>query len=97
MQKIKSELDERGATLVAISADKSADMDAMKEKLSLSMQIISDPELKLAAAYGVRQGDKDVPLPATYVLGKDGVITFAEVGISPKGRPSNESLLGALK
>lgn len=72
-------------------------MAAMKQKLELSMQIISDPELKYATAYGVRQGDKDIPLPATYVIGKDGVITFAEVGTSPKGRPANDRILAALQ
>ena len=44
----------------------------------------------------MRQKGKEVALPATYVLDPNRKILFAEVGISPKGRPESEKILKVL-
>ena len=56
----------------------------------------TDEGLDITRSFGVRQKGKEVALPATYVLDPNRKILFAEVGISPKGRPESEKILKVL-
>lgn len=38
----------------------------------------------------------ELPLPATYVVGRDGVVVWAGVGVDYTRRPEPEGLLGVL-
>ena len=58
--------------------------------------MISDPEVKVAELYGVRQKDRDVALPATFIVGADRVISFVHVAKNPVDRLSTSDLLAAL-
>ena len=58
---------------------------------------MSDPDLKIAQAYGVRQKGPDIALPSTFVVGADGVIRFTKVAKHPVDRAGFDAILAALR
>lgn len=89
--------EDAGASLVGVSADPQKDLDALSEKMALSFPLVSDADLALAEAWGVRQQGKDAALPATYVLDGEGEVVFAMVGDHLVDRPSVDTLLAAVE
>jgi peroxiredoxin len=83
--------------VVAVSADARDDLDALAARFGLTFPLVSDPALDVARAYGVRQADRDVALPATFVAAHDGRILFAHVGAHPLDRPPVGDVVAALR
>lgn len=48
------------------------------ESLSLDYPILSDPDCKVAAAYGVKAPDRNMSLRYTVYIGKDGKIAYID-------------------
>ena len=59
--------------------------------------MVSDPDVEIARAYGVRQKDRDLAVPSTFVVGRDGRIRFARVARHPLDRPTVDEILAALR
>ena len=57
------------------------------------IRLLSDPDLKVAMAYGVAMVGRDIAVPATFVVAPDRSIAFTYVGESMSDRPSNTYLL----
>jgi peroxiredoxin len=91
------QIEAAGARLVAVSADEQGDLDALRDRFALTFPILSDPEVKIAETYGVRQKDRDVALPSTFIVGADRVISFVHVAKNPVDRLSTADLLAALR
>ncbi len=56
------------------SCDTAADNKKFAEKLGLDYPILSDPERKVAKAYGVVTSTRKFPFRRTFYIGKDGNI-----------------------
>lgn len=87
---------DRGARIIAISADSPADAAAMRDKLSLGFDLYSDPELAVIAKWGVEDFGSHIARPATFIVEPGGSISFRKVGSKPEDRPTVDQLLAAL-
>ncbi|MHC5009764.1 MAG: peroxiredoxin family protein, partial [Planctomycetota bacterium] len=85
-----------GATLLAMSVDSAADVENLTEMLGLTYPVLSDEDLRVTDAYGVREEGKDHPRPAVYVLDADRRVQWSHVGDGPADRPAAEDILDAL-
>ena len=56
---------------------------AFAESLGLDYPILSDPERKVARAYGVVSGDRKNASRWTFYIGKNGKILFIDKGVKP--------------
>lgn len=70
------------------------------DSVRLEFPLISDPDHRVIDRYGLfnpaeRRG-RPVPHPATYVIDKEGVVTWKMVEIDYKIRPTNPDILAAL-
>ena len=66
-------------------------------KYRFTFPVVSDKDLAISEAYGVRQEGKDSPLPATFVIGPDRKILFVKVGDEIPDRPTLEQILAPLR
>jgi peroxiredoxin len=82
---------------VAVSADHPADLEELRVRFRLSFPLVSDPDVLIAKAYGVRQKDRELALPSVFVVGPDGKIRFVRVGRSPVDRVPIRDVLAALR
>ena len=74
------DLKKKGAAVLGISADDVDRQAKFREKFELNMPLLSDPERKVASAYGVYKqkdmyGRKVMGIErTTFIIGKDGLI-----------------------
>ncbi len=81
---------------MAVSVDATADREALHRKLALGYPLLSDPELRVTDAYGVRESGKNHPGPATLVLDETHQVRFQHVGRNAPDRPTTQAVLGAI-
>jgi len=71
----------RNLGLVAISMDNVADAAQMAAHAGAQFPVLADPEGKVTRQYGVYDLlDDGVAAPATFIIGKDGVIEGQHIG-----------------
>jgi peroxiredoxin len=58
--------------------------------------LLRDPELAVAAAWGVRVGDEDAPWPAVFVIGRDGAIRYRHLRDTHGDWPAYDDVAAAL-
>lgn len=87
---------DRGARIIAISADSTTDAAAMRDKLTLGFDLYSDPDLAVIAKWGVEDFGSHIARPATFIVEPGGSISFRKVGSKPEDRPTVDQLLAAL-
>jgi peroxiredoxin len=113
---------EKGAELIAITAEKNEGVDKTLEKTKASYSILTDEDLKIMKAYKVlykvdektvgryKMADIDLaanngqridavflPIPAVYVIGKDGEIKYRFFEPDYKKRASVKEILDNLE
>ena len=74
---LAGEFAELGAQRVGISADKVDKQAAFDQKHSLGYPLLSDPDRKVASAFGVKRPGPIFNKRATFVIGADGRILAA--------------------
>lgn len=79
--------------MIAISADAKAEQAALASKLGLTFPLISDKDLKLAAAFGVRERGQEDALPAVFIVDQNGIVRWVRVGDNIVERVSIGELL----
>lgn len=84
---VHAELAAQGVGLAAISVDDPADSRALAERLSLPFPILSDPDARVIAAYGVQMQGQVMAVPATFVVRPDRTIAWTYVGDAVPDRP----------
>lgn len=91
------EFEQRGASLVAVSSDSQSQTEAMITSQNLSYAVLSDEELAVIEAYGVRDGVADHSYPATFIILPDGTVVYREIATGPEGgHPDVNEILEAL-
>lgn len=99
MQDRIDEFEAKGARIVAISSDAASDGAALAKKLDLTpdeVPLASDPDRRVIELYRVDDDRKEISLPATFVVGKDGRIKYVYVRRRAPDRPEVDSVLAAL-
>lgn len=90
-------LRELGGTLLALSIDPPATAADIAKRLELSFPVLSDPELKVIDAYGLRHHDVrmgfDHSLPAMFLVDRGGIIRWKRVAGSLQDRPAPHRIL----
>lgn len=75
--------DSLNTTVVAISADSFFTLKEFKKANNLKFRLLSDFNREASKAYGVLYDDyfgmKGVPKRSVFIIGNDGIITYAEV------------------
>jgi peroxiredoxin len=82
--------------LVAISVDPVEDSARLAGKEGIGFPLLSDPDLKIASAYGVAMKGQDIAVPAIFIVGRDQRIHYKHVGESISDRPSPDTILDAV-
>lgn len=84
-----SEFESVGARVVGVSRDDCFSHQAFRDKYGLLISLLADVDGVACEAYGVLQKKDDSGRigirRSTFVIDREGVIRFAEYGVSPKG------------
>ena len=75
--------------MIAIAADRVPDMAALQSKLP-------DPQLTAATAWGAHTPGAEIPNPATFVVGRDGVVQWRRLGDERSDWPAYAVVAAAL-
>jgi peroxiredoxin len=96
--------EKEGATVVLVYPGEARDLDKHAkqfvggQRLPKSFRFLLDPDFAFANAYHVRsQTPGDTALPASFVIDRDDVVQFAQVGRSAIDRTSAATLLEAVR
>lgn len=100
MQSHLNDIHGAGAEVLAISVDPVEASQQLAADLKLAYVLLSDPELKVIDAYGVRHpgggGGKDIARPATFILDRDGVVRWRDLTENYRVRVRPERILEEL-
>jgi peroxiredoxin len=119
-QKLLPQIRALGAGMIAITPETPDRSLSTSEKNALEYQVLSDPELRAAAAFGLafelppdlqalylKNGNDlrlvngsaqwSLPVPATYVIGADGLVLYAHVDADYRNRAEPADALAALQ
>ncbi len=88
---------ERGAELVAISADSASRCGALAKKLGVDFPLLSDPDLAVIRRWGVADEENGIAWPAVYVVGRDGNIAWRSLTENYTKRPTSQEIIAALE
>ncbi len=120
LEEARSEIESRGASLVAISEQTAPNSRKSQRQNGLGFPILGDHGGEIAAQFGVRWTLPDylrevhkmlgadltkfngedswtLPMPARYVIAKDGAIAYAEVNADYSRRPEPSALFPVLE
>jgi peroxiredoxin len=120
LQQHLPQINELGASLVAISGQTPDNSLSMAEKNELTYEVLSDIGLTVASSYGLvfrlpgylqevyerlghpipmfnGPGQQTLPIPATFVVARDGIVRFAYANPDYMHRADPEDILAALK
>ncbi|MGB1699676.1 MAG: peroxiredoxin family protein [Nannocystaceae bacterium] len=92
----RSELQARGADVIAISVDDLETSAGLVDRLDLSFPLLSDTELTTVRSFGVEDTPNEISKPAAFLVDTDGTILFAKVGESAKDRADLDQVLQIL-
>ena len=95
-----AEYEKLGATVYAISVDNAFSQEAWAKANKITLTLLSDLNKTVTKAYDVvfpmLAGIGDTSARAAYVIGKDGVIKYAEQTATPKDLPNFAAVKAAL-
>ena len=92
-----SEYQATGAEVVGISTDTVESHKGFAEKNELPLTLLSDPDGKVSAAYGMKSWLPGRSARGVVVVDKDGKIAYHKVQALSLFRPADEDVLGAIK
>ena len=85
-------MQERGATLLAISGDSPFCHEAFMQARRLPFPLLSDVHRSVISAYGVLDEDRNVAYRSTFVVDRDGVLRWGQAGDRQMVRDGREML-----
>ena len=92
-----SEYQATGAEVVGISTDTVESHQGFAEKHSLPLRLLSDPDGKLSAAYGMKSWLPGRSARGVVVIDKEGKIAYSKVQPLSLFRPADDDVLAAIK
>jgi thioredoxin-dependent peroxiredoxin len=91
-----SEYQATGAEVVGISTDTVESHENFAEKHSLPLRLLSDPDGKVSAQYGMKSWLPGRSARGVVVIDKDGKIAYSKVQPLSLFRPADEDVLAAI-
>ena len=98
---------EEDTEIVTVSVDEREGMRLMIDKVTATDGVapdfimLSDPDHSVIDRYGLFNEDappnRPIPIPATYVIDKEGIVRYRFVEVDYRVRPTNEDILGVLE
>ena len=98
---------EEDTEIVTVSVDEREGMQLMIDKVTATDGVapdfimLSDPDHSVIDRYGLFNEDappnRPIPIPATYVIDKEGIVRYRFVEVDYRVRPTNEDILGVLE
>lgn len=89
-----------GADVIGISVDSPFAQEAWANQHKIGIKLVSDLNKEVTKAYGVLfpmlAGVGDTSARAAFVIGKDGIIKYAEQTATPKDLPNFDAVKAAL-
>lgn len=92
LQEQSGKFDEKGAKLLAVSADTPWSHKAFAEDRGVEFPLLSDFDREVIRAYGVEH-EVGFPERAYFVIDREGVVRARKVEASPKDKPEVEEIL----
>ncbi len=92
-----SEYQATGAEVVGISTDSVESHKGFAEKNELPLRLLSDPDGKVSAAYGMKSWLPGRSARGVVVIDKDGKIAYHKVQTLSLFRPADEDVLAAIR
>ena len=77
-------LQQSGTRVVAVSTDDAQTVAAFARELRLSFAVVSDPQRRIALAYGALQNATEVPSRLTFLIDKSGVVRWIDSDVQVK-------------
>jgi peroxiredoxin len=69
----------------------------MATELGLHFPLLSDPDLRVASAYGVAMKGRDIAVPSLFVVKTDRTIAFRKVGENVGDRPTPDEVVAQVQ
>lgn len=95
-----SELERRGAHVVALVVDPSDVNAELTAQTGITFPILSDPDLVVTDAYGLRHREghdgQDIALSASVLIDGDGIVRWTHVAPNVRLRPLPETILAEI-
>jgi peroxiredoxin len=99
LQELQMNLDEyqaSGARVVAVTPDEPTQVQRAVEELGLGFPVVSADSAVLAS-WGLIDGERALPLPASYLLDSRGVVVYRHVGRNAADRAHDIEILAVLQ
>lgn len=87
---------EKEASVAGISPDSPEGIESTTEKTAAAFPLLHDADLKISKAYKTYTEGSSLPVPATYVIGRDGKVLFVHYDKNYKKRSSAREILAAI-
>ena len=103
LQTINRGVSELGGEILCVSPDSEAESEELRKRLGLAFGILSDPDLAVTDAFGLRHvagraaTGEDKPFPTTFIVDHQGVVRAKIENETYRDRPSPKEVLAALK
>jgi len=81
---------------VAIAGQPLEHAQGLKDKLSIDVELLADPDLIAITAFGVADGPNGTAWPAIFLVDTDGKIAWRDIRTSYKVRPTSALILQAI-
>ena len=96
------ELEAAGVEILAVSPDPNQQSQELADRLRVNYRFLSDTDLAVTRRLGLihpggGEGGRDVPVPATIVIDRAGVVRWAKYAENFQVRPDPRDVRQALK
>ncbi len=88
---------ETGAVVVGISTDSHESHKKFAEKHTLTLRLLSDDKYEVISLYDVKSWLPNRSARATFVINKDGIITYKKTETISLFRPKDEDILDEIR
>ncbi|MCP5095036.1 MAG: peroxiredoxin family protein [Chloroflexi bacterium] len=100
LAKVYDQVQALGADIWAISPQTIADNQNLQQRRDVPFPILADDDQAVIRAWGLFNHDDPqqrlIPYPASYVVGGNGRVHFAHLGIITRDRPTPDELIASL-
>ncbi len=99
LQLRKDDFDRRGTAVMAVVVDPVEDNAAVVRDVGLGYHVLSDSQLAVIDAYGLRHdrpGEPPIARPASILIDRDGIVRWVDVTENYRLRPKPDAILAAI-
>jgi peroxiredoxin len=80
-------------TIVTVAADRRSKTEALSHAVHAPFSMLSDPDLKVINAWGVREDGKRIAAPCMFLVARGGLVRWRYLGKNMTDRPDLDKVL----